>query len=132
MAHLFTFTSGPFDPGSERKNPINPIAGEGLLKWLSAQLDRQAFSVTEPDAEDWGWYVDVVSGQRKYLLGASGEWGERGTRSYWTIQLHLKRSLWDRLSGTNKLAANDALSIAIEAAVKHNPEFRDVDVDRGA
>ena len=132
MTHLFTFESGRFDPASKRKNPINPIAGEGLLKWLSAQLDRQEFSLTEPDAEDWGWYVDVVSGRRAYLLGASGEWEDPDTPTHWTIQLHLSRSLWDRVSGANKLAPNDALSTAIEGALKANPAFANVTVDRGA
>jgi len=132
VVHLFTFTSGQFDPTTERPNPINPIPGEGILKWLSAQLDRRQFTITEPDAEDWGWYVDVASGRRRYLVGASGDWGERGSKTYWTIQLHLSRSLWDKLSGANKLASNDALSAAIEAAVKGNPEFRNVEVERGA
>jgi hypothetical protein len=44
----------------------------------------------------------------------------------------LHRSVWDKLLGTNKLARDDALSAAIEAALKGNPEFRDVDVDRDA
>ena len=54
MAHLFTFDSGQFLEADERPNPINPIAGEGVLKWLSAQLAGRGFQVGAPDTEDWG------------------------------------------------------------------------------
>jgi hypothetical protein len=38
MAHLITFTSSQFDVSVETPNPINPIAGEGVLKWLREKL----------------------------------------------------------------------------------------------
>jgi hypothetical protein len=132
MAHLFTFTSSQFGRASERSNPINPIAGEGVLRWLTAHLDATRFTVGEPYAEDWGWYTHVVSGNRTYLLGASGEWGEAGGRTEWAVQLHLRRSMWDKLSRANPLASDDALSTAIEAALRGNPEFGDITVDRSA
>jgi hypothetical protein len=130
MAHLFTFASSRFDPASEKPNPFNPIAGEALLNWLRAQLDPRQFAISEPDAEDWGWYVNVRTGQRSYLLGASG--GEQGAPTEWTVQLHLDRSVWDKLSGANKLAPDDALSTTIEAALRENHEFRNVEVERDA
>jgi len=129
VAHLFTFTTSRFDSARERPNPINPIAGEGVLKWLRAQLDPDQFTIGEPEAEDWGWYVGVQGDRRSYLLGASG--GERGAPTEWTVQLHLVRSVWEQLSGANKLAPDDALSAAVEAALKGNPEFHDIEVDRG-
>ena len=130
MAHLFTFTSSQFDQAAERPNPINPIGGERVLRWLSAHLDSSRFALGEPDAEDWGWYTHVVSGKRTYLLGASGEWGDSGGRTEWAVQLHLRRSIWEKLSGVNRLSADDPLSTAIEAALRGNPEFGDITVDR--
>ena len=132
MAHVFTFTSSQFDPAGERPNPINPIAGEGVLRWLAAHLDAGRFAVGEPDAEDWGWYAHVAGGNRTYLLGASGEWGDAGGRTEWTVQLHVHRSMWEKLRGANTLAPDDPLSAAIEAALRGNPEFGDVTVDRSA
>lgn len=132
MAHLFTFDSGQFLEANERPNPINPIAGEGVLKWLSAQLADRGFDVGAPDAEDWGWYTHVVTSGRTYLLGASGEWEPNGGRTEWAVQLELSRSLWEKLSGSNELAADDAVSIAIEASLKANAELGNVLVERDA
>lgn len=132
MAHVFTFTTTQFDRAGERENPINPIAGEGVLKWLAAKLDSGRFVVGTPDTEDWGWYADVVSGSRTYLLGASGEWGQPDEPVEWTIQLELQRSVWEKVSGKNTMANDDALSAAIESALRGNPKFREVSIDRAA
>jgi hypothetical protein len=93
MAHLFTFNSGQFREADEHANPINPIAGEGVLTWLAAQLSDRGFEVGPPDAEDWGWYTHVVTRPRTYLLGASGEWEQTSARTDWTVQLDPSRSL---------------------------------------
>jgi hypothetical protein len=132
MAHVFTFNSGQFRKVDERANPINPIAGEGVLKWLAAQLTHRGFEVGVPDPEDWGWYTHVVMGPRSYLLGASGEWEHADQRTDWTVQLELRRSFWERLSAANKMRPDDALSGAIEGVLTGNAEFRNVAVDRGA
>ena len=84
------------------------------------------------DAEDWGWYTHVVMGSRTYLLGASGEWEQASARTDWTVQLDLSRPIWEQLSASNKMRSDDALSSAIQAAVRGNAEFRNVTVDRGA
>jgi len=131
MAHLFTFNSSQFREVDERANPINPIGGEGVLKWLATQLADRGFEVGAPDAEDWGWYTHVVSGLRTYLLGASGEWEQASERTDWTVQLDVSRSVWEKLSAANKMRSDDELSTAIEEALNASTEFRDVTVDRG-
>lgn len=131
MAHLFTFNSGQFRKADERPNPINPIAGEGVLKWLASQLTAGGFEVGPTDAEDWGWYTHVVTGHRTYLLGASGDWDEASARTDWTVQLELRRTVWEKLSAANQMQTDDALSRTIEAVLKGNAEFRNVAVDRG-
>jgi hypothetical protein len=42
MAHLITFSSTRFDGEAETPNPINPIAGEGVLQWLRDKLSDSA------------------------------------------------------------------------------------------
>jgi hypothetical protein len=59
MAHLITFTTARFDTTKEPPNPINPIAGQGVLTWLRAELLRAHYRVSEPATEDWGWYMNV-------------------------------------------------------------------------
>ena len=132
MAHVFTFLTSQFVQSEERANPINPIAGESVLKWLALQLAPQRFKVGVPDTEDWGWYADVESGDRSYLLGASGEWGEATEPVEWTVQLELQRSFRDKLIGRNTMTPDDPLSAAIETALRGNPQFSDVRIDRRA
>jgi hypothetical protein len=130
MAHLFTFNSGQFREQDERTNPINPIGGEGVLKWLSTQLAGQGFEVGEPDAEDWGWYTHVSVGPRTYLLGASGEWENEAERADWTIQLDLRRSFWERLKTSTAMRSEDPLSTSVESLLRANSDFRNLAVDR--
>jgi hypothetical protein len=48
MVHLVTFTSSQFDVAAETPNPINPIAGEGVLNWLREKLRSAGYDVTAP------------------------------------------------------------------------------------
>jgi len=98
MAHVITFRSSRFDTAAETPNPINPIAGESVLSWLSEGL-ASAYEVTAPATEDWGWYVGVTGAGAAYLVGASAEPGEPGASVEWTVQIHRHRSLRDKLTG---------------------------------
>ena len=91
MAHVITFRTSKFDPSAETPNPINPIAGESVLRWLSAQLGNAGYEATSPDAEDWGWYVDVSGGSGAYLVGASADADAPAATVEWTIQIHKHR-----------------------------------------
>ena len=132
MAHLFTFRTVQFQPADERPNPINPIAGEGVLKWLATQLTAQGYRCDQPDAEDWGWYTSVTNGEQSYLLGASGAWGPPGGKTEWAVQLELRRSLWNKMSGANRMRVNDEVSAAVEHTLGGNPDIEILEIDRGA
>jgi hypothetical protein len=132
VAHLITFSTDRFDVSSETPNPINPIAGEGLLKWIRGKLAGTLYTATVPEAEDWGWYMDVEGGGSSYLVGASGEPEPPGANIDWTIQVHKHRSLRDRLTGKNKTASDDPLFVLLEGFVRGESDFRDVSVATNA
>lgn len=132
MAHLITFKSAMFDVSAETPNPSNPIAGERLLQWLRPELQRQGFEVTEPDHEDWGWYVDVRAGDASYMLGASADAEEPQPVVEWTVQIHKHRSFADKLRGRNKLSADDRLLEVVERAIRAGAGASDVEVDSDA
>jgi hypothetical protein len=132
MAHLITFTTARFDPASEPANPINPIAGQLVLAWLQEGLTKAGYRTTEPDTEDWGWYIDVADAQGSYLVGASGDGGGAGTDVEWVIQIHRHRSMMDRVLGRNRLVTDDPLLACIEAIVRTEPSVSNVIVDRDA
>ena len=133
LAHVITFRSARFDITRERPNPINPIAGESLLQWLREKLSERRYETTEPDAEDWGWYIDVKADGAAYLVGASGEAGDDAPGSVdWTIQIDKHRSLKDKISSSNKLAADDRLSAEIERLVRQDADAGGIEVSRDA
>ena len=131
MAHLVTFTSSRFDTIAETPNPINPIAGEGILNWLREQLLGVGYEVTASEPEDWGWYIYVKDRGSSYLVGASSDLDQPAPKE-WTIQIHRERSLTDKLFGRNKLADDDAVSARIEAFIREGIGAQDVQVDRSA
>lgn len=132
MAHVITFTSSRFDIASEPPNPINPIGGHSVLAWLRGELDRAGWRTTDPDAEDWGWYIDAVGDDGTYLVGASADAHEPTARVEWTIQVHKPRSLKDKLTGANKMMPDDPLSALIERTLRADPATTTVEVDRKA
>jgi len=131
MAHLITFTSSRFDVSAERPNPINAIAGEGVLKWLRAKLVAAGYEATSPEPEDWGWYIYVNGGGMSYLVGASSD-VDHSTPREWIIQIHRERTLIDKLFGKNKLAENDSLTTHIEEVIRESEGGKDVQADRSA
>src|ERR1041384_790635 len=54
LAHVSTFQSTTFDIASEPPNPINPIVGESILRWLRERLRQSPYETTDPAPEDWG------------------------------------------------------------------------------
>jgi hypothetical protein len=131
MAHLITFKSSMFDISTETPNPSNPIAGESLLRWLRPELQRQGFEVTEPAPEDWGWYLDVRTGDSSYMLGASADAEDSQPVVEWALQIHKHRSLADKLRGRNKLTGDDRLLTVVEHAIRAGADASDVVIDRG-
>jgi hypothetical protein len=99
MACVISFTTGMFDISKEDANPINPIAGQGVLNWMRPHLHAGEFTTTEPGTEDWGWYMDVEGPASSYLVGASGQSDTPASGVDWTIQIHKKRPLTDKLTG---------------------------------
>jgi hypothetical protein len=127
MAHVVTFRSSKFDTATETPNPINPIAGQSVLGWLCEQLRNSPHQTTTPEAEDWGWYVDVSGAGASYLVGASADPAESGASIDWTVQIEKHRSLRDKITGANKMAADDALSALVEQILRSDPAITDVE-----
>ena len=132
MAHLVSFRTAKFDVRAEDPNPINPIAGQSALNWLRVELGKAKYTATEPDTEDWGWYIDVQGEGVSYLVGASADAESSTPDVEWVIQVHKHRSLKAKLLGQNKLAADDPLVVLIEGLVRADPQFSDVSVESDA
>ena len=132
MAHLISFTTARFDVSSEKPNPINPIGGQSVLLWLREELVRAQYRVTEPDTEDWGWYIEVEGADAFYLVGASTDAAEPTPTVDWVVQVRKNRSVMDKVLGRNKMAADDPLFALIERLVRADNRIERVSVTRDA
>ncbi len=129
MVHLISITTTKFDATREPPNPINPIAGHGLLSWLREELRKVGWDVTEPDAEDWGWYVYAQKSGASYLVGASGELGNGIPPTDWIIQIHKNRKFIEKLTGKNQMADDDLLAREIETIVRRDASATRIGVE---
>ena len=132
MAHLVSFRTARFDVRAEDRNPTNPIAGQSVLNWRRVELGKAKYTATEPDTEDWGWYIDVQGEGVSYLVGASADAEGTTPDVEWVIQVHKHRSLKDKLLGRNKIAADDPLVVLIAGLVRADPQFSDISVESDA
>lgn len=132
MTHLISFKTARFDVSRERPNETNPIAGQSVLLWLRDELVRAHYQVTEPETEDWGWYVDVVGAEASYLVGASADATDGTPSVEWIIQVHKMRSLKDKVLGRNRMAPDDPLFALIERLVRADGRIEQVDVTHDA
>jgi hypothetical protein len=130
MAHIVSFRTSKFDVSAETPNPINPIAGQSVLKWLRAELAKAQYTATEPDTEDWGWYIDVTGSDGSYLVGASADADGSTPEVEWVIQVHRHRSMTDKLFGRNKMAVDDPLVALIERIARGDSQITEVSIDR--
>jgi hypothetical protein len=130
MAHLLTLTTSEFDISRETPNPINPIAGQGILEWIRGRLEGTSWAATAPEPEDWGWYMDVTGPGATYLVGASGEAERESPDIDWTIQVHKRRSAMEKLMGRNRLAADDPLVGLLAKFFFKTPGFRNVEIEK--
>ena len=132
MTHLVYITTTKFDYNKEETNPYNPIAGKGLLFWFGEELTKAGWQVTEPDAEDWGWFMIVRKSGASYMVGASGEIVDDTPLTDWIIQIHKNRTFMEKLTGKNKLSDDDSLTREIESIARRDEAITKVEVDKNA
>ena len=113
---------------AEPANPINPIPGHAALTWLRGELQRHGYEVTEPDAEDWGWYVDVRRGDDRWLVGASGV-RDAGDVHDWTFQVKKHRTLLQALLGRERTRKSDPLFGLVHELFSAGEAFQEVFTD---
>lgn len=132
MAQVISFRTGKFDISTEPPNPINPIFGAGVLEWIGQRLAGTAYTASQPAAEDWGWYISVEGAGAVYLVGASGQPEREPPDLDWVVQVDKQRSLKDKLTGRNRMTADDPLAVLLETIIRAEPAFTNVDVEQGA
>ena len=131
MHIAISFKTSKFDVSNENKNPINPIYGESLLKWLKIE-SGSVLEITEPDAEDWGWYSNTSWHGREYMLGASAyyeEGDDPDSELEWILQIEKHRSFKEKLLGKEKISINDECVLFFKSKLEAEPGITSVAFD---
>lgn len=130
MNQAIHFKTSMFDVSKEKDNPINPIYGISLLEWLRKEL-KGRIEITEPDAEDWGWYSELKYEGNNYLIGACAyfEEGDDPTSELeWVFQVDKYRSFKDKLFGENKMSTSDSCFVYFKELFEKHPGIKAVEV----
>ena len=130
MNHAIHFKTSLFDVSKEKVNPINPIYGISLLEWLKEEL-KGKLEITEPDAEDWGWYSELVYQGNNYLIGTSAyfEEGDNPAEELeWVFQVEKNRSFKQKLFGKNKMSATDSCFLFFKKLLENHPNIKNVQI----
>ncbi|MES9833575.1 MAG: hypothetical protein ABW139_15170 [Candidatus Thiodiazotropha sp. DIVDIV] len=130
MNQVIHFKTSMFDVTKERRNPINPIYGLSLLEWLREELKGQ-LEISEPDAEDWGWYSELEYEGSKYLIGACAYFEEGDaptTEIEWVFQVDKYRSFKEKLFGKNKMSELDSCFVFFKELFEKYSSIKDVEV----
>ena len=128
MHIAISFKTSMFDVSKENKNPVNPVYGESLLKWLKQELSSE-FEITEPDAEDWGWYSYMTWNNRQYMLGASTyfeEGDDPKSELEWVFQIDKHRSLKEKLLGREKISTADDCVLFFKSKFEAQPDMNSI------
>jgi len=124
MAALIEFETSKFDLSSEPENEFNPIHGQSILLWIMENCPDVSF-VGQPNTEDWGWYIDAITNERRYMVGASANWDN--TKVAWcVVQIEKQRSLIEKIFRKEKMHSQDALVQKISKLFLHDSNFQNV------
>jgi|SRR5215472_6492574 len=122
-ARHILFRSNHFNLSKVAEHFINPCCfGEDLAVWLRPKLDAKNIETAPPYQEDWGWELPVKMESSSYYLCMSGNADNPGNdEGEWRIIVEKRRSIWERLRGRGKIAADDPLVRLVEDILAAEP-----------
>lgn len=127
MTRDILFDTNRFNLSRPQNYFINPTCfGDDLAAWLRSKLLEQSIPTIEPDQEDWGWYIESTPGNSTYFIGIGGNADESSldpNQGEWRIMIEKRRSLWERLTGRNKMSGNEPIIEAIRAILEGEADF---------
>lgn len=112
------FNTNRFNLSEEKAHFINPCCfGEDLAAWMLGKLKERNIQSTDPDQEDWGWYIEAKLAGENYMLGFGGNSLERPEDpnfGEWRVMVNRDRSFKDKLFGKNKMDHSDEMLTTVK------------------
>jgi hypothetical protein len=122
------FTTDRFNLSHPHEYFINECCyGDDAAGWVVEQLRARSLAVTEPDQEDWGWYFHAQFNGASYFVGVGGNNDHdksRPDRGEWRLMVQKRRTLWEKLTGANKLEEHDPFLSLLEDVVATEPGLK--------
>ncbi len=130
MSDDILFETSRFNLSEVWDHFINPCCfGEDLAAWLWGRLHDKGIKVTEPDQEDWGWYIEAEYEGASYSIGIGGnadEFGENRNQGEWRVMVEKRRSLWEKVTRRGERAGADEMSELIREVIEAEPDIKNV------
>jgi hypothetical protein len=124
------FDTDRFNLSETKAHFINACCfGDDLAAWLRGKLLERGVPTIEPGQEDWGWYIESKLGGNSYFIGIGGAVEESAPHpnlGEWRIMIEKHRSLWEKLSGKNKISLNDPIFAVIRNVLERENDFKDI------
>jgi hypothetical protein len=100
------------------------------LEWLRNEL-KGKLEITEPDAEDWGWYSELEFQGNSYLIGACAffeEGNDPASELEWVFQVDKYRGFKEKLFGINKMTETDSCFVFFKDLFQNHPNIKEVHI----
>jgi len=127
MRYDLLFETNRFNLSEVKEHFINPCCfGEDLAAWLRGKLREKGIEMSEPDQEDWGWYISGTFKGNDYFVGIGGnadEASDEKNQGEWRIMVEKRRSVWQKLSGKNEMSESDELLQTVREILQAEPGF---------
>ena len=127
MEYIICFETDKFDAKKELDNSLSTMYGESLLLWLKEQV-KDDIEISDPDAEDWGWYAYLKWKGRKYKL-CSSAWEEDNGQYEWVLEVDKKRSFKEILLRKEKMAKDDECLLYLQHLLEKEAAFNGITVE---
>lgn len=127
----FSFTTAAFlDSAETRAETVNDIVGHTLATWLSGALKAAGMNASDVWAEDHGWAFSIEHGGARYMCACSLV-TEDGPPFEGHVVLAKHRSVWERVTGRNRFAADDAMAAQVLGILKAHTDVMRLEAHQG-
>ncbi|HEY2786209.1 MAG TPA: hypothetical protein VGJ05_14680 [Fimbriiglobus sp.] len=123
--HDILFEAAGFNATEPREYFLNDCCfGDDVALWLKTELTSRGHPTTEPCQEDWGWHVETTIGQDRYFIGVgcSGPSHADSIRAEWRLIVEKCRTVWEKLTGQNRLGEGNAVFGVLVDILSANPD----------
>ena len=128
-AHFSFETRAFLDTDEVLAQNVNGIHGHALASWLSRDLRAAGLVTSEVWAEDHGWDFSVTFNSAAYLCSCSlATDGDPPFEGHVALAKH--RSLFERLTGRNGFATDDAVAGRILDILRRSPDVAKLTADQ--